>query len=35
MSKTTKQFQTEVQQLLDLVNDSLYSNGDIFLRELI
>ena len=35
MSKTTKQFQTEVQQLLDLVIHSLYSNRDIFLRELI
>ena len=35
MAKTTKQFQTEVQQLLDLVIHSLYSNRDIFLRELI
>ncbi|NVN90727.1 MAG: molecular chaperone HtpG [Desulfuromonadales bacterium] len=35
MSKTTKKFQTEVQQLLDLVIHSLYSNRDIFLRELI
>ena len=35
MSKTTKQFQTEVTQLLDLVIHSLYSNRDIFLRELI
>jgi molecular chaperone HtpG len=35
MSKATKQFQTEVQQLLDLVIHSLYSNRDIFLRELI
>ncbi len=35
MSKTTKQFQTEVQQLLDLVIHSLYSNKDIFLRELV
>jgi molecular chaperone HtpG len=33
--KTTKQFQTEVQQLLDLVIHSLYSNKDIFLRELV
>jgi len=35
MSKTTKEFQTEVKQLLDLVIHSLYSNRDIFLRELI
>jgi len=35
MSKATKQFQTEVNQLLDLVIHSLYSNRDIFLRELI
>lgn len=35
MSKATKQFQTEVKQLLDLVIHSLYSNRDIFLRELI
>ncbi len=33
--KITKQFQTEVQQLLDLVIHSLYSNKDIFLRELV
>jgi len=35
MTKTTKQFRTEVQQLLDLVIHSLYSNKEIFLRELI
>ncbi|HTY20296.1 MAG TPA: molecular chaperone HtpG, partial [Geobacteraceae bacterium] len=35
MTKTTKKFETEVQQLLDLVIHSLYSNRDIFLRELI
>lgn len=35
MAKTTKQFQTEVKQLLDLVIHSLYSNRDIFLRELV
>jgi molecular chaperone HtpG len=35
MAKVTRQFQTEVKQLLDLVIHSLYSNRDIFLRELI
>jgi len=35
MAKTVKKFETEVQQLLDLVIHSLYSNKDIFLRELI
>ena len=31
----TKKFKTEVQQMLDLMVHSLYSNKDIFLRELI
>jgi molecular chaperone HtpG len=35
MAKTVKKFETEVQQLLDLVIHSLYSNKEIFLRELI
>jgi molecular chaperone HtpG len=35
MAKLTKKFETEVQQLLDLVIHSLYSNRDIFLRELV
>lgn len=35
MTKATKKFETEVQQLLELVIHSLYSNKDIFLRELI
>jgi len=35
MARITKQFQTEVQQLLDLVIHSLYSNRDIFVRELV
>jgi len=35
MTKATKHFRTEVQQLLDLVIHSLYSNKEIFLRELI
>ena len=30
-----RQFKTEVQKLLDLVIHSLYSNKEIFLRELI
>ena len=32
MSKKKRKFKTEVQQLLDLVIHSLYSNPDIFLR---
>ncbi len=35
MSQTTQKFKTEVQQLLHLMIHSLYSNRDIFLRELI
>ena len=35
MSKNVKQFKTEVQHLLDLMIHSLYSNKDIFLREII
>ena len=33
--KETHQFKTEVQQMLNLIINSLYSNRDIFLRELI
>ena len=35
MSKQTLSFQAEVQQILYLVTHSLYSNKEIFLRELI
>ena len=35
MPARRKKFKTEVQQLLDIVIHSLYSNRDIFLRELI
>ena len=35
MAKETKQFQTEVNQLFDIMVNSLYSQREIFLRELI
>ena len=35
MEKQTRSFQAEVQQILHLVTHSLYSNKEIFLRELV
>ena len=35
MQKQTRSFQAEVQQILHLVTHSLYSNKEIFLRELV
>ena len=35
MSVETHEFQAQVQQLLDLMIHSLYSNRDVFLRELV
>lgn len=35
MSKETRQFQTEVKQILDIMIHSLYSQREVFLRELV
>ncbi|HQO08985.1 MAG TPA: molecular chaperone HtpG [Clostridiales bacterium] len=35
MAKSTMKFKTEVSQLLELVTHSLYSNKEIFIRELV
>ena len=35
MTKQTHAFQAEVKQILHLVTHSLYSNKEIFLRELV
>ena len=35
MTKQTLKFKTEVNQILDLVTHSLYSNKEIFIRELV